>query len=366
IEISVEMPSYYDIDRTKHIFEDIRKRALEFEEVKDVLIEIGRLGVRQGGYLGTLSLKLYKDKYLDRSTKDVIASLGQRLLDFPDANIKVKAKDAFKGPGGDAPITIEIYGDDEAKLSELTYQILDIVKKTPGTTNVDSDIRAGKPEIKIVPNKRKLLEYGTNVATIAQVIRTSVAGIVGSTLKEKGIEYDIKVTLDDTKIDDIDKIGNIAILTPRGNIKISELAELTFSKSPSMITRKNKSRQYKVTSDLTGEMTTGEINAHVLEEIDKNLTLPPGFGVGTGFMAQIQSDMGKEFGKAAGIAILLTFLLIAGILESYRQSFLIMISLPLSLIGVIWSLKISGIAMNLFAMMAGVMLIGIVVNNAIL
>ncbi|MCK5760929.1 MAG: efflux RND transporter permease subunit, partial [Candidatus Delongbacteria bacterium] len=366
IEITVEMPSYYDIDRTKQVFENIRKRALEFEEVKDVLIEIGRLGVRQGGYLGTLSLKLYKDKYLDRSTKDVIASLEQRLLDFPDANIKVKAKDPFKQPGGDAPITIEIYGDDEAKLSELTYQILEIVKKTPGTTNVDSDIRAGKPEIKIVPNKRKLLEYGTNVAMIAQVIRTSVAGIVGSTLKEKGIEYDIKVTLDDTKIDDIDKIGNIAILTPRGNIKISELAELTFSKSPSMITRKNKSRQYKVTSDLTGEMTTGEINAHVLEEIDKNLTLPPGFGVGTGFMAQIQSDMGKEFGKAAGIAILLTFLLIAGILESYRQSFLIMMSLPLSLIGVIWSLKISGIAMNLFAMMAGVMLIGIVVNNAIL
>ncbi|MBN2790699.1 MAG: efflux RND transporter permease subunit [Candidatus Delongbacteria bacterium] len=366
ISISIEMPSYYTIDRSKEIFEDIRKRALEFEEVQDALLEIGKLGNRQGGYLGTISLKLHKDKYLDRSTKDVMASISKTLLDIPDANIKVKAKDAFRGPGGDAPITIEVYGDDQDKLSELTYSILDIVKNTPGTTNVDSDIRPGKPEIKIIPNKRKLNEYGTNVATIAQVVRTSVEGITASKLKEKGVEYDILLTMEDTKIDDIDKIGNITILTPRGNIKISELAELEFSRSPSMITRKNKARQYKVTADLTGEKTTGEINDHVLAEIDKNLVLPPGFSVGTGFMAQIQSDMGKEFGKAAGIAILLTFLLIAGILESWRQSFLIMISLPLSLIGVIWSLKLSGIAMNLFAMMAGVMLIGIVVNNAIL
>lgn len=366
IQISVELPSYYEINKTKDIFEDIRKKVLGFQEVQDVFIEIGKLGTRQGGYLGTLSLKLYKDKFLERSTTEVIAMLSRELLDYPDANIKVKAQDAFRGPGGDAPITIEVFGDDQEKLSELTYQILEIVKNTAGTTNVDSDIRPGKPEIRIIPNKRKLVEYGTDVATIAQVVRTSVEGIVGSKLKEKGIEYDIRVTMDDTKIDDLDKIGNIAILTPKVNIKISELADLKFSTSPSMITRKNKSRQYKVTADLTGESTTGEINAYVLDQIDKNLTLPPGFGVGTGFMAQIQNDMGREFGKAALIAILLTFLLIAGILESYRQSVLIMISLPLSLIGVIWSLVVTGIAMNLFAMMAGVMLIGIVVNNAIL
>ncbi|MBU4486878.1 MAG: efflux RND transporter permease subunit [Candidatus Delongbacteria bacterium] len=366
IQISVELPSYFEINKSKAIFEDIRKKALEFKEVQDVFIEIGRLGNRQGGYLGTLSLKLYKDKFLEKSTSEVIALLSRELLEYPDANIKVKAKDAFHGPGGDAPIGIEVYGDDQEELSELTYQILEIVKNTSGTTNVDSDIRPGKPEVRIIPDKRKLVEYGTDVATIAQVVRISVEGIIGSKLKEKGVEYDIRITMDDTKINDLDKIGNLTVLTPKGNIKLSELAELKFSTSPSMITRKNKSRQYKVTADLTGESTTGEINAYVLDQIDKNLTLPPGFGVGTGFMAQIQSEMGKEFGKAALIAILLTFLLIAGILESYRQSFLIMISLPLSLIGVIWSLIISGIAMNLFAMMAGVMLIGIVVNNAIL
>nr|MDA3886025.1 efflux RND transporter permease subunit [Candidatus Delongbacteria bacterium] len=366
IQISVEMPSYYTIDRTKTVFEEIRKRSLEFEEVKDALIEIGKLGNRQGGYLGTVSLKLYKDKFLDKSTPDMIASISKNLLDLPDANIKVKAKDAFAGPGGDAPITIEISGDDQEKLSELTYSILEIVKNAPGTTNVDSDIRPGKPEIMIIPDKRKLIEYGTDVATIAQVVRTSIEGITASKLKEKGIEYDILVTMADTKIDDIDKIGNLTILTPKGNIKVSELAELKFSRSPSMIVRKNKLRQYVITADLNGEKTTGEINAYVLAEVEKNLTLPPGFNVGTGFMAQVQSDMGKEFGKAAGIAILLTFLLIAGILESWRQSVLIMMSLPLSLIGVIWSLSLTGIAMNLFAMMAGVMLIGIVVNNAIL
>jgi hydrophobic/amphiphilic exporter-1 (mainly G- bacteria), HAE1 family len=197
------------------------------------------------------------------------------------------------------------------------------------------------------------------------VVRSSVEGLIGSKLKEGGKEYDIRIRTADSDINDIERIKNILVLTPRGNVKISELADLVFDESPSMITRKNKSRQYKVTADLSSR-TTGEVNNDIWAAINSEIAIPPGFKIDTGFNAKIQEEMGREFAKAAFIAILLTFLLIAGILESYRQSFLIMISLPLSLLGVIWSLKLTGIAMNLFAMMAGVMLIGIVVNNAIL
>jgi len=365
IQINVEMPNYYDINRTKDVFEQIRKRSMEMKETDNVLVEIGSLGSRQGGYLGMLLVTLHKDKYLERTTEEIISELNKKLLDFPDASIKVKAGSDFEGPGSEAPISFEIYGDDQEKLSELTYKVLDIVKKVPGTTNVDSDIRPGKPEVKIVPDKRKLVEYGTDVASVATVVRASVEGMVSSKLKEKGIEYDIRIQMNDSKVDDLNKIGNLTVLTPKGNIKISELAKLEFSKSPSMITRKNKSRQYKVTADITGR-STGEINADVLKEISSTITIPEGFKIDTGFMAKMQEEMGVEFAKAALIAIILTFLLIAGILESYRQAILIMITVPLSLLGVIWSLKMTGIAMSLFAMMAGVMLIGIVVNNAIL
>lgn len=365
IQISVEMPNYFDIGRTKDVFELIRKRSMEMKEADNTLIEIGSLGNRQGGYLGTVLVTLHKDKYLERSTEDIISDLNKKLLDIPDASIKVKAGSDFEGAGDEAPISFEIYGDDQEKLSDLTYKVLNIIKKVPGTTNVDSDIRPGKPEVKIIPDKRKLVEYGTDVASIATVVRASVEGMVSSKLKEKGIEYDIRIKMNDEKVDDLDKIGNLTILTPKGNIKISELAKLEFSRSPSMITRKNKSRQYKVTADITGR-STGEINADVMKEINSTVTIPEGFKIDTGFMAKMQEEMGAEFVKAALIAIILTFLLIAGILESYMQAILIMITVPLSLLGVIWSLKMTGVAMNLFAMMAGVMLIGIVVNNAIL
>jgi len=365
IQIDVEMPNYYDIERTKGIFEEIRKRALSIKEADNALIEIGNLGRNSGGYLGRILVNLHKDKYLERSTEQVVSELQTYLLDFPDATIKVKAASDFEGPGSSSPIEFQISGDDQAKLSELTYQVLEIVKQVPGTTNVDSDIRPGKPEIKIVPDKRKLVEYGTDVASIAQVVRTSVEGITNTKLKEKGIEYDIRIQMDDSTIDDLDKISKLSVMTPKGNVKISDLAKLEFSRSPSKITRKDKSRQYQVTADITNR-TTGEINADVWDKIHSTVTIPEGCSIDTGFMTKIQKEMGAEFAKSALIAIILTFLLIAGILESYRQSFLIMITVPLALLGVIWSLKITGIAMNLFAMMAGVMLIGIVVNNAIL
>jgi HAE1 family hydrophobic/amphiphilic exporter-1 len=363
--MTIELPNYYSIEKTKSVFEDIRKICLEIEEAESALLEIGTLGTKQGGYLGSILVNLYEDKFLTRPLQEIISEMNLKLSGFPDAKIKLKGKDAFEGPGGESPIVFEIYGDEQSQLSELTYKVLDIVKKVPGTTNVDSDIRPGKPEIRIIPDRRKMIEYGTDAGSIAQVVRSSVEGLVGSKLKEGGKEYDIRIRTADTDVNDIERIKNLLVLTPRGNVKISELAKLKLDESPSMITRKNKSRQYKVTADIISR-TTGEINDDIWAGIDSEITIPPGFKVDTGFNAKIQEEMGREFAKAALIAILLTFLLIAGILESYRQSFLIMISLPLSLLGVIWSLKLTGIAMNLFAMMAGVMLIGIVVNNAIL
>jgi hydrophobic/amphiphilic exporter-1 (mainly G- bacteria), HAE1 family len=365
VQITIELPNYYSIDKTRTVFEDIRKICLEMKESESALLEIGTLGTKQGGYIGSILVNLYEDKYVERPMGDIITELNAKLSGFPDAKIKLKAKDAFEGPGGESPIVFEIYGDEQNKLSELTYKVLDIVKRVPGTTNVDSDIRQGKPEIRIIPDRKKLLEYGTDASAVAMVVRSSVEGLIGSKLKEGGKEYDIRIRTADSDINDIERIKNILVLTPRGNVKISELADLVFDESPSMITRKNKSRQYKVTADLSSR-TTGEVNNDIWAAINSEIAIPPGFKIDTGFNAKIQEEMGREFAKAAFIAILLTFLLIAGILESYRQSFLIMISLPLSLLGVIWSLKLTGIAMNLFAMMAGVMLIGIVVNNAIL
>ncbi|MBN2857421.1 MAG: efflux RND transporter permease subunit [Candidatus Delongbacteria bacterium] len=368
IDVSVEMPSYYEIDKTKSVFEQIRKKILELKETENVILEIGSSssGVSQGGYLGSLRANLFTDKYLERSVDEVIAELNAKLLNIPDAKIKVSPGSSFEGgPNEESPIVFEIYGDDQEVLSGLTYQVLDIVRKVPGTTNVDTDIRPGKPEVRIIPDKKKLVEYGTDVVSIAQVVRTAVEGLTGSVLKESGIEYDIRVTLDDETVNDLDKIGNLTVLTPRGQIKISELADLSISESPSVITRKEKARRFKVTADVASR-STGEINSDILKEIESSIDIPEGYKIDTGFGAKMQAEMGAEFAKAALIAIILTFLLMAGILESYRESILIMMTLPLSLLGVLWGLKLTGISMSLFAMMAGVMLIGIVVNNAIL
>ncbi len=365
IQITLELPNYYSIERTKVVVDQVKETALSFPEAESVLSEIGRLGIRQGGNFATVMVSLYEDQFLDRDVRDIASDMVGKLTHIPDAKIGVRPRDAFEGPGGEAPIVFEIYGDDQEILSELTYKVLSIVRNIPGTANADSDIRPGKPEVRIIPDRRKMVEHGTDVASIAQVVRTAIEGITPSVLKDRGIEYDIRIRLDEEDVSDLDKIGNLLVLTRSGNIKVSELARLEFGESPSMITRKNKSRQHKITADITSR-TTGEIYADAWREINSQITIPPGFMINTGFNEQIQQEMAAEFLKAAMIAIVLTFFLIAGILESFRQSFLIMISLPLSLIGVIWSMLLTGTAMNLMAMMAGVMLIGIVVNNAIL
>ncbi len=123
---------------------------------------------------------------------------------------------------------------------------------------------------------------------------------------------------------------------------------------------------YKVTGSLDGSRTSGVVVDDIFKEIDAKIKIPDGYEIKAGGDVEMQKEMGIDFAKAGFLAIVLTFLLIAGLLESFLQSIFIMATLPLSIIGILWSLYLTGESMNLFSMMAGIMLIGIVVNNAIL
>ena len=367
IEVTIEMPTFYSLDRTAILFDEIETKLIEHTEVVKIISDLGKLGNSDGANLGAIKIKLADKGKRDISTNGFVNVLNREFSSYAGAKIKVAAISSFSGGGGgQSPIDIQIFGKDINILKDLTEQVYDIAIDIKGTLNMDTDIRPGKPEIKILPKRNKIADYNTSVKDIAQTIRSNIEGITASKYKENGEEYDVIVKLAEEDINDVDKINNLLVLTPKGNIKISELAEIKFSTSPTKITRKNKLRMYKVTGSLDGSRTSGVVVDDIFKEIDAKIKIPDGYEIKAGGDVEMQKEMGIDFAKAGFLAIVLTFLLIAGLLESFLQSIFIMATLPLSIIGILWSLYLTGESMNLFSMMAGIMLIGIVVNNAIL
>ena len=268
------------------------------------------------------------------------------------------------GEGG-APVQFFLMGQDQEELLKLKDVVLSKINDVPGLINLDESSRAGKPEITVFPYREKLAEAGMTIADLALTLRASIEGIQSAKYRERGDEYDITVTLNDNSVNSPEKVGNISVATGNGSYRLSQLANVKFTTGYTKILHRDKFTSIQ----FTGSPAAGVPLGNVTGEIDKRLAgieLPPGYYFKWGGNVKMMNDMVADMLFAFFLAVLLTYMLLSAILESFIQPILIMITVVLGLIGVILSLYITNIAFNITSLMAIIMLIGIVVNNAIL
>ncbi len=209
-----------------------------------------------------------------------------------------------------------------------------------------------------------LADFGISVASFSSAIRASIEGNIATQYRVGNKEYDVRVQLDKTYIPFANNVKNIVIKKDEMYIPINELADIQLSEGPTSISRKNKKRFIVVTGNFVNR-SGGEVVADIGAQLPA-LNLQPGYQVHFGGDAEIQAESFTELITALILASLLSYIVLAAILESYIHPFIILMTLPLGLIGVILSLIISGKTINIISLMAMVMLVGIVVNNGIL
>jgi len=191
-----------------------------------------------------------------------------------------------------------------------------------------------------------------------------IEGEVASKYREAGDEYDIRVKLSERDRASLDQVDDYLVSTQNGNVPLAKLATLRHGEGPVSISRKNKERMITVSANLSG-ITVGQVQQKIEARLPE-LNIEPGYKVYFGGQSEIMAESFGELLRAMLLATILTYMLMAAILESYKNPFIIILTLPLALIGVILSLLITGKTLSMLTMMAMVMLIGIVVNNGIL
>jgi len=377
--VDVETDVASAIDYTDRVTKEVGDICASVPEMEQVYSTVG--SASGGGEMGAGSsgvnvaqvvVKLVDKAERDRSTEQVINSLRPSMAKIVGARIEMTAGQQG-GPGG-KPIVLEIRGEDVDVLKRLAAEVMtmskggDVGGKTykPVRGLVDADIewREGKPEVSLHPQRDRLRIHGVTVQDLAETIRAYYTGIVASRYREGDDEYDIRVRLSESSRNDIGELRDLTVPAADGHlVTLSELAEDRQSSGPTQLTRKDREHVIKVTGGASGR-TSGEIHKEMVERI-KNIDLPEGYTFNWAGDIEFMEENFEDLRMAMLLATILTYLMLAGLLESWKMSVLIMLSLPLAFAGVFLALLVRGLTINIFSLMGMVMLIGLVINNAI-
>lgn len=371
ISVKLEMPVGTNIETTDSVARIIESRIKDVPEIVHYSMNVGGTS-NNGGSVNqaTMRVKLLKDwEGRTRSTDDIVDSLRPYLADIPDAFISIKSTSASEtnnNSAGDVVLEVSgLHADSVVKASEI---VMDKIKETiDGIVDVKMSYEAGKPEIRLIPNRQALADYGVTLKTVATYNYIAVSGYEAGQFTDDGEEYDVYVRMQEKDRQSHGDIEALPIMTPKGYVNASELFYIEDGAGPTRIDRKRKMRRVDVSMNLLPGHTTGEIMGKIGKlTAEMKDQVPEGISFGFGGNADMQNDMVDEFKTAILMAIILTYILLIALLESFAQPFIIMTTIPMGAIGVVLSLIFTGKALSMIALMAIVMLIGVVVNNAIL
>jgi len=297
------------------------------------------------------------------STEDMMNIMRERTKEL--VNVKeISFSEAQMGPMSGKPIQIEVSGEEFGKIEDYCLQIYDRIKDVEGLEDLSDGVNEGRPEIKIHFYRDKIRDLGFTLSQVASLVRTAVYGNVAGVFKEFNKEFDIRVKLEDDFTDSVDKIRNLRLFDKGKMFVLSDVADVELSYGYTTITRKDKRRTLTVESNLTGR-PMGLVIEDINERL-KDLEMEPGYSYEFGGDEQDRREAFANLGLALIAAILLVYMIMASQFESLVEPFIIMFTIPLSIIGVVLFLNIFNFPFSVIVIVGMIMLAGIVVNNGIL
>ncbi len=364
IRIEVRLPEGYNLDATTAVTNKIEEKLNYHKEITQMITNVGKAtDLDIGTNLASMEVQLVDKEQRDKGVLEYITMFTRDLADIPNARLKIDLAERSGGPG--APIEFYLQGQDLETLEKIKDEVIKKCKNINGFVNFDNSSSAGKPEITISPKREKIAETGLSIQELAFTIRASIEGIESTQYKESGEEYDVKVMMSEGSVNTPEKIGNIPIITPLGTFRLSQVADVEFSTGFTKVLRRDKFTAIQFTGSNAEGVATGDIINEVTKQLE-TIKLPVGYRFKWGGSSEMQMEMVADLGFAFLLAFILTYMLMAAILESLWQPVLILLTMPLGMIGVFMLMYYTDTNFGLTSMMGVIMLIGIVVNNAIL
>lgn len=318
----------------------------------------------RGSHEGEIMIRLVPGSKRSRSLKDIQEDLRGYFKDLPDVEVKFedRGEEAFFGGGGD--VVIQIFGHDVQAAEILAEEIEEKVSQIDQVSDTEVSIRESAPELKVQLNRDRIADLGLSTAQIGQVISTNILGSVVTQFREGGDEFDVRVQLKKEARHNQTDLENILIMTPQGRqIPLRAIADVSLSNAPTEIVREDQERLVTVTVTVAGK-DLRKVTANV-HKILKEIAVPNDFRLEISGAAEDMMESFMYLALAFLVAMILTYMVMASQFESFLDPFIILFTIPLSIIGVSLALFITGTTLSVMSLVGIIMLLGIIVNNGI-
>jgi HAE1 family hydrophobic/amphiphilic exporter-1 len=357
IAIEVRTPSSSSIDYSRLKVERAADLARTLPET-----EATNSNVNAGG--GRVYVDLGKSTKRKRSAVEIAADLRKLMARLVGAEYVV-LDDLNNGVR--KPVQIQFSGPDSRRLTAITSDFMGKLAKVPGAVDIGLSEQEPKDELKIELNRGLANSLGISANDIAQALRVAFAGVeVGDWIDPTGESRDVAVRLNPEDRVNAENIEHLPIAVSGSNmmVPLDQIATITMGKGPAQIQHVDGKRMMAVSANAQGR-SAGEVTADALK-IAKDIDFPPGYGIELGGAARDQKEVFSQMGISLVMGIGLMYLVLVMQFGSFTAPLPVMLSLPLSLIGVVLSLLLTKGTLNLMSFIGVIMLMGLVAKNAIL
>ncbi len=325
------------------------------------------LGFEEGPNVGEVGAKLVPRTKRKRSVYEIADILRKEIEKIPGIErLKVIATTPIKQMlmAGKGKIEVELIGSDLDKLQKYAEKLENEMKKIPGVVDVRSSFKKPRLELHIDIDREKANLLGVNTAILASTLRTYFYGYEATKFREAGDDFDVFLQLKENQRYSLDDIGEIPVPTMSGKlVKLKTFAKVNMGLGPVEIRRKNRERIISVGCD-TYKRALSSVKKDI-EKVIKKLNIPKDIEVNFGGQVEEQKKAFGDLGILLLIGMILVYMVMVGQFESLKTPFIIYFSVPFAFVGVIWALLLTGIHFSMVTFMAVIMLVGVVVNNAI-
>ncbi len=372
IVMRLTMAPSISLTESTRITQVAERRLMKIPEVTGAVTRIGRGEV--GAHTDPInSAEMYvllkpKDQWrnaetqqeLEKVIRDEVGEIPGVLVNFTQP-IQMTVDELLEGVR--AELAIKLFGDDLDVLKEEADKIAAVIRSVPGAADVQADQISGTPQLLIKVDRHAIARYGINISEAQETIRAAVGGETAGQIFEGIRRFDVLVRFAEAFRNTPEAIEEILIATPSGaKVPLAQLASVQEIIGPRQITRENNSRFITIQCNVIGR----DIGSFVREgqkAIAENVQLPPGYLVTWGGQFRLQQEANKRLAVVIPITLLIIFLLLFSSFNSLKNTFLILLNIPLALVGGVVGLWLTGQNLSVPSSVGFIALFGIALEN---
>jgi CzcA family heavy metal efflux pump len=285
----------------------------------------------------------------------VVVEIGQPISHRIDAMLS----------GTRANIAIKLFGDDLNRMFTIGNRIKGAISDIEGVADLNVEQQVERPQLKIIPRRDLMAQYGITPAAFSQFLSVSLSGEVVSQLYEQGKSFDLTVKVKEESRDQMEKIKELMIDTPEGRVPLSYVADLVSAAAPNTINRENVKRKIVISANVVGRDMRSVVN-DIRTAVDRNVPLPEGYHLEYGGQFESEQAASRILLLASLMSIAVIFLLLYHQFKSLREAAIILLNLPLALIGGLFTLLFTTGEFSIPAIIGFISLFGIATRNGML